>query len=218
VWEKVQTFEEKPDLPTPQPGNHLAYWTRESDEMLVEAYNNGVDFAEIASELNRTRNAVLGRLVKLCFRERGIDTKGSSIAGADLSNQGTKWADAEWQFLGFLHSKDESLESMSLSLKRSVSAIAYGLVELRLVEPANLDSVSYYTPKNDFQKSRNPWGMADTYNLLMYFRAGESIEALARRFERTVGSVLMKLMSMGELTNADFDLALDNSRKRNHEV
>lgn len=185
------------------------YWTRPEDERLIELYLAKTAFTEIATSLKRTENAILKRLIRICFPELE-----SEPATRPHIKGSSRWTYDEETRIRQAYGAGESIHALSSEIDRSVSAIYQRLLFGYVAKPSNLDQVQYFTPPEGSMpaNSGSPWSTNAIQLLINCFEDQRTLKEMAEIFERTPISILYMLHKLQKISDLDLEKSIEIGR------
>ncbi len=190
-----------------------ARWTPQEDADLASQYLAGLLLEDISSSMRRSIGGIRARLVKHCFEINGIDVKTSPYSGTGAYSG---WGEADDSLLEARYVQGDSLEKYAAMLGRTESAVAFRLIELRLVAPGDLERINYVHVKKR-QAAKDlvvRWSDYDLQRLKIGFIAGLTLSDLSKLCLRSEVSCLVALYASGEIASTDLDIARYSARQK----
>ncbi len=112
-----------------------AKWSESEDQYLDVAFENQLKIEKIAQTLQRTRFAVLRRLIKFVFEDRGYSL--NEEPDVDYVSHGKSWEPLEIEALVALHKTHASPQDIGRVMKRTPLSVASQLVEWMIQSSEN---------------------------------------------------------------------------------
>lgn len=193
-------------------GNSGRPWSRSLDEELISRFMSGESNHTIAHALARSEGAIRSRVIRLFLHLQGFAAnKRFGVPKSAVSSE-------EAESIFNLREKGLLVQDIALDLGLDEDSVAGALLHLRLLEPVNLDEVSYRKelPARDALKSKRSRLAAVAFDrekpsdnqdpvLLALWKSQISLGNLLEAVGQDRVDILKRLVSLGEISETDID-------------
>jgi hypothetical protein len=183
-------------------------WLRSDDETLISCHESGKAVSEMAVALGRTEGAIRARIGKLFLEPNGLPIprfpSSKAALGAPVVGRIVK-----------SHLQGIPVEDIAADVGLNVFAVADQLLEARVLEPVNLDEMSYPLERatdKPSQRSWKRWTTDEEENLSKQWDSGASLDEMIEQIQRGRWAILHRLYVLGKITDQSLDELLSHLR------
>lgn len=183
-------------------------WLRSDDETLISCHQSGKAVSEIVAVLGRSEGAIRSRIGKLFLEPNGLPIPrfpSSKVAlGASAIGRIVR---------GYL--QGIPVDDIAVDVGLNVYTVADQLLEARVLEPVDLDEVSYPVERATDRPNNRSWARwtrDEEERLTEQWNSGASLDQMIEQLQRGRWGVLHRLYVLGKITDQSLDELLAHLR------
>jgi hypothetical protein len=190
-------------------------WNIRDDKILTESYKQGLTYEELSKKLKRTQIAIKLRLLHLGLANKTIlqsdDHNINKTTRDKPKNNQQKWLPNDDQLLSKYYKQGSNIEELSIRFERTNKAIEARLLYLGVINNTKSQSEEQISDKNKPKNAWKKWSIDDDRLLKELYEQRINVEELATKFERSNGSVISRLISLGLINSLGLPLDEQNA-------